>query len=108
MIARLWSARATEARSQDYLQHFQHSVVPELKKLSGYVGSNVLTRSTYGDIEILVTTVWRSLDSILEFAGPDSEMAVVADEAAALLTSYDGRVRHFEVALADGTAPGIP
>ena len=108
MIARLWSARATESRSQDYLQHFRQSVAPELRKLSGYVGSTVLTRSTETDTEILVTTVWRSLEAIREFTGSDLEMAVVADEAAALLTSYDPRVRHFELALADGKTPGIP
>ena len=108
MTARLWSARAIESRSWQYLQHFESSVVPELRKLPGYIGSTVLTRTTNSETEVLVTTVWRSLDAIREFAGPDLEMAVVADEAAALLTSYDSRVRHFEVDLVDGAPPAIP
>ena len=107
MIARLWSARANESHCADYLQHFELSVVPELRKLSGYVGSRVLTRTANSETEIHVTTVWRSLKAIREFAGPDLEMAVVADEAAALLTSYDHRVRHFEVAMVDGAPPAI-
>jgi len=108
MIARLWSARTIESRSRQYLQHFETSVVPELRKLPGYIGSTVLTRTTSSETEIVVTTIWRSLDAIREFASPDLEMAVVADEAAALLASYDHRVRHFEVALVDGAPPAIP
>jgi len=86
MIARLWSARANESHCLDYLQHFEHSVVPELRKRSGYVGSTVLARTTGIETEILVTTIWRSLDAIREFAGPDLETGLsdVADRVGAL------------------------
>jgi hypothetical protein len=49
-----------------------------------------------------VTTVWQSLEAIDAFASPDRETAVVASEARALLTDYDRRVRHYEVAQMDG------
>jgi heme-degrading monooxygenase HmoA len=49
-----------------------------------------------------VTTVWQSLQAIDAFAGSDRETAVVASDAAALLTDYDRRVRHYEVAQMDG------
>jgi heme-degrading monooxygenase HmoA len=62
----------------------------------------VLVRSHGDAVEILVTTVWQSLQAIDAFAGSDRETAVVASEAAALLTDYDRRVRHFEVAQMDG------
>jgi hypothetical protein len=51
--------------------------------------------------EILVMTVWRSFTAIDAFAAPDREAAVVAPEAAALLTDYDRGVRHYEIATAD-------
>ena len=51
-------------------------------------------------------TVWQSLSAIDAFAGPDREAAVVAPEAAALLTDYDRRVRHFEVATTDNLSFG--
>jgi hypothetical protein len=53
-------------------------------------------------VEITVVTFWRSLDSIRAFAGNDVEAAVVADEAAALLTQFDRHVRHHKVAVRDG------
>jgi hypothetical protein len=52
-------------------------------------------------VEIIVTTYWQSLSAIDTFAGADRESAVVAAQAAALLTDFDKRVRHYEVAIAD-------
>lgn len=102
MIARLWSARTTKAQSTRYLEHFWQSVVPSLRTFPGYLSSSVLVRSQGDSVEILVTTVWQSLQAIDAFAGSDREAAVVPSEAAALLTDYDRRVRHYEVAQLDG------
>ena len=102
MIARLWSARTTSLQSTKYLEHFWQSVVPSLQTFNGYVCSSVLVRSQGDSVEILVSTVWQSLQAIEAFAGSDHETAIVASEAAVLLTDYDTRVRHYEVAQLDG------
>jgi hypothetical protein len=86
MIVRLWSARTTNAQSRAYLQHFSSEVLPALRKFAGYVSSLVLTRPTESAVEIMVMTVWQSFS--------------------ALLTDYDRRVRHFEVARADNLSFG--
>jgi len=101
MIARLWSARTTSAQSRAYLNHFSAGVLPALRQFSGYAGSTVMTREVQGSVEILVTTLWQSREAIDAFAGPDRETAVVAPEAAALLTEYDRRVKHYEIASTD-------
>lgn len=102
MIVRLWSARTTRAQAHSYLQHFANAVLPALRKFGGYLSSTVLTRPHEDAIEILVATVWQSWTAIEGFAGPDREASVVAPEAAALLTEYDHRVRHYEIAITDG------
>jgi len=102
MIARLWSARTTNDKSTRYLEHSWQSVAPSLQTFDGYICSSVLVRSQGEAVEILVSTVWKSLQTIDDFAGSDREKAVVASEAAALLTDYDRRVRHYEVAQLDG------
>jgi heme-degrading monooxygenase HmoA len=104
MIARLWSARATKDQSAKYLEHFWQSVVPSLRKVDGYVAASVLVGPNGDTVEILVTTVWKSFEAINVFAGSDRETAVVASEAAALLTNYDRRVRHYEIAQLDGVS----
>lgn len=101
MIARLWSARTTPALSDSYLQHFTETVRPELGRVTGFLGATVGTQPAPGSVEILVTTYWASFAAIDAFAGADREAAVVAAEAAALLTDYDRRVRHYEVAIAE-------
>ncbi len=99
MIARLWSAHTTPALSDSYLNHFEQMVEPQLRKLSGFLGATVCTRPLPGAVEILVITYWQSFAAIDVFAGADRESAVVAPEAAALLTDFDKRVRHYEVPL---------
>lgn len=101
MIVRFWSTRTSELRCRAYLEHFDRSVLPKLREFKGYAGVTTLTRKADGHVEILVATVWRSLEAIREFAGPDIEAAIVAEEAAALLTNFDRRVRHFEVVSTD-------
>jgi uncharacterized protein YciI/heme-degrading monooxygenase HmoA len=100
-ILRRWTARTTESQLPKYLEHFSKSVLPELRRVPGYLGATVSTRRLQDEVEVVVETTWRSLESIRSFAGPDLEAAVVPDEAAALLTSFDRRVRHSEIALTD-------
>lgn len=100
-ILRRWSARSTETQLPKYLDYFSRKVVPELRRVSGYIGANVSLCRLENEVEIVVESTWRSLESIRAFAGPDLEAAVVSDEAAAVLTSFDRRVRHCEIALAD-------
>jgi len=98
-ILRRWSARSTEAQLPKYLDHFSKNVLPELRRVPGYLGATVSLRRAEGEVEIFVETNWRSLDSIRNFAGSDLEAAVVAPEAVALLTSFDRRVQHSEIVL---------
>jgi len=69
MIARLWSARTTQAKSQSYLRHFSGAVLPALREFDGYVSSTILTRPGNNETEILVITVWQSISAIDAFAG---------------------------------------
>jgi len=99
MIARLCSAHTTPALSDSYLHHFEQAVQPQLSQLHGFLGATVCTRPLPGAVEILVITYWQSFAAIDVFAGADRESAVVAPEAAALLTDFDKRVRHYEAPL---------
>ncbi len=101
MIARFWSAQTTPARAQAYVDHLRTHVLPTVRKVDGYAGAMLLERNTSDAVEIIVVTWWRSLDAIRGFAGADLEEAVVADEAASLLTAFDRRVRHYELVVKD-------
>jgi len=101
VIARIWSAEATPAQAPAYAEHLKSHVLPTLKTVDGYAGTMLLQRTTPDAVEIVVITWWRSLEAIRGFAGADLERAVVADEAAALLTRFDRRVRHCTLVVED-------
>ena len=97
MVVRFWSARTTELRLPEYLRHFNNHVLPHLRSKEGFLEARVLTQSDGVVVEMIVETLWASLEAIERFAGADRESAVVGEEAVHLLTSYDRRVRHYEV-----------
>jgi uncharacterized protein len=100
-IVRAWSALTTKEKWPRYQEHFVKTVLPELRSAQGYLGANLYVRNKGEQHEILVETVWRSRDAIQGFAGLDLEAAVVAPKAAALLTDFDRRVRHYEIVISD-------
>lgn len=99
MIARVWSATTPSDRLTTYLDHLRRQVLPILRGIEGFEDVTVLQRQHGDGFEVIVITYWRSVDAVRAFAGADVEHAVVAEEAAALLTSYDERVGHYDVAL---------
>lgn len=101
MIARFWSARTTPAQAPAYADHLRTHVLAELRQIDGYAGAVLLNREAAGEVEILVITWWESLGAIRGFAGDDVEAAVVADEAAAGLSEFKRRARHYELVVED-------
>ena len=97
MVVRFWSAKTTQVRFPDYVSHFNQYVLPRLRSVDGFIEARILSQSDGVVVQFIVETLWSSMDAIHSFAGPDQEEAVVAGEALELLTSYDRRVRHYEL-----------
>lgn len=100
-ILRQWTARTSQEQWPRYRAYFSRKVLPDLRTVEGFLGATLFVRRTGGNVDILVETSWRSLESIRAFAGADLEAAVVSEEAIAMLTEFDGRVRHFEAVISD-------
>jgi mannose-6-phosphate isomerase-like protein (cupin superfamily) len=105
MIARRWTALAEGSEQADaYVSHFERTVRPHLESTDGFLGATVERVEADGGIEIVVVTRWESMVAIRAFAGEDINLAVVEPEARAVLSRFDSRVRHIE--LADGQVFG--
>ncbi len=105
MVARRWTALAEGSeRANAYIEHFERAVRPQLERTDGFLGATVERVETDDGIEIVVVTRWESIDAVRAFAGQDVDLAVVEPEARAVLSRFDSRVRHIE--LADGQAFG--
>jgi heme-degrading monooxygenase HmoA len=97
MIIREWRGRASLNDPEDYPVHFRTKVVPELTRLSGFVGAHLSRRRLADRIEFLVLTRWRSMDAIRAFAGEEIDKAVVEPGDVAALLDFDAKVQHYEV-----------
>jgi heme-degrading monooxygenase HmoA len=92
MVIREWRGRASRSRAEAYPRHFRYKVVPELRRVPGFVGAHLSQRRFDDKVEFLVLTRWRSMDSIQAFAGPNIEKAVVEPGAVAALIEFDADV----------------
>jgi bacterioferritin-associated ferredoxin len=98
MIIRRWHALADDERP--YLGHFRRPVLPALSAIDSFKGSPVLRRRAADKrVNTEVLTFWPSMNAIQRFVGPDSECAVVENQAKAVLRSFARQVQHFELML---------
>src|SRR4051812_36840585 len=74
------------------------AMIVALKDIAGHRGAYLLRRETEGRVDFLAVTLWESMDSVRQFAGPNPALAVVEPDALAVLADYDDFVRHYEVA----------
>lgn len=98
-IHRIWRAFADDGGNA-YREHFAGHVVPTLERIEGFIAATLVRRTEAGTSELIVTSIWQSMDAIKNFAGEDVEQAVVATEARACLTDWERRVRHYELVCA--------
>jgi heme-degrading monooxygenase HmoA len=96
-IIRLWRASATVAKAPAYERHLRENVLPQLKRVPGYLGITLLRKDQGNRAELQVLTYWASMDAIRQFAGDDPEIAVVGPEAQSVLLEFNSRVTHFDV-----------
>ena len=98
MIARTWHGTATAATAEAYQQHFTTKVAPHLKSIAGCRGAYLLRREDGGQVEFTAITLWDSMETVKQFAGPDPEVAIVEPEGRKALSTFDAFARHHEVA----------
>jgi heme-degrading monooxygenase HmoA len=97
MIVRAWTAEASAGNVEAYVRHFHEAVLPELADIPGHAGAYLLRRNVGSQVELVVLTLWESMDAIERFAGTLSDNAVIAPAARAMLQRFDATVRHFDV-----------
>ena len=97
MIVRAWRGRAAAANPQAYAAHFRTKVLPELRRVDGFIGVSLLRAAHPGGVEFLVLTRWRSIEAIRAFAGDEVSRAVGEPGAVAALVDFDAMVTHYEV-----------
>jgi heme-degrading monooxygenase HmoA len=108
MITRVWHGWAPASGADAYREHFQAEVLPNLERVPGFLGAQLWRREQSGQVEFVAVTTFDSIDAVRRFAGADHERAIVEPEARRVLSRFDERCTHYEVAVASHPRHGGP
>ena len=97
MIARHWRGWTSPQNATAYQELLSGTVLPGLKKISGYRGGYVLRRDAVEEVEFVVVNLFDSIEAVQQFAGPDYAVAQFEPEARRLLARVEPLASHYEV-----------
>src|SRR4051812_37072902 len=97
MIARHWRGWTRAEGIDRYVDYVNETGGQGLSSTPGNRGVQVLTRIEGDRAEIVVISLWDSLDSVRAFAGDDVERAVFYPQDETFLVERDLSVTHYQV-----------
>jgi antibiotic biosynthesis monooxygenase (ABM) superfamily enzyme len=98
VIARLWRGWTSAESADSYERFLLTELFPAMRDIPGFRGAEVLRRADGPEVAFVTITRFETLDAVKAFAGDDYETPVLEPEALALLSHYDERAQHFEIA----------
>jgi heme-degrading monooxygenase HmoA len=99
VIARVWRGWAQVQKADDYQRHYESEVAVHLRRVAGFRGARLLRRPEADEVMFTSITFFASMEDVRAFAGEDPERAVVEEAARRVLTRWDERVTHHQVAV---------
>ncbi len=97
MIARYWSGRVHPEDAEAYTDYVQRTGIVAHRETPGNINSMIMLRELDDETEIVVLSLWESLEAVKGFAGDDPERAIFFPEDDRYLTGRDLTVRHYRV-----------
>jgi heme-degrading monooxygenase HmoA len=97
MIARWWRGWTRADEIDRYVEYVEETGVEALVATPGNMGVYILARAEGDRAEIVVISLWESLEHVRAFAGDDVGRAVFYPEDDRFLVDRDRRVSHYEV-----------
>jgi len=97
MIARWWRGWTRADEIDRYVEYVEETGANALAATPGNRGVYILTRVEGERAEIVVVSLWESLEHVRAFAGDDVGRAVFYPEDDRFLVDRDWRVSHYEV-----------
>lgn len=98
MIARIWRGITLKDKADDYLAYLQETGLRDYAKTPGNHGVTVLRRNQGEHCEIMLISLWDSMQAVRAFAGENPDQSVYYPEDDQFLLEMEPLVRHYEVA----------
>ncbi|HUG01655.1 MAG TPA: antibiotic biosynthesis monooxygenase [Longimicrobiales bacterium] len=107
MIARQWTGRVRAEDADEYARYVEETGIRALTGTPGNVAAHLLVRVDGDEAEVVVYSVWESMEAVRRFAGDEPDRAVYYPEDERYLTHAPEQVTHWRVArLETGPAAG--
>ena len=98
MIARVWRGITLKEKADDYLAYLHETGLRDYAKTSGNRGVTILRRNQGEHCEIMLISLWESMDAVRAFAGENPDRSVYYPEDEHFLLQMEPLVRHYDVA----------
>lgn len=98
MIARIWRGITLKEKADDYLAYLNETGLKDYAKTPGNRGVTILRRIQGEHCEVMLISLWESMDAVRAFAGENPERSVYYPEDEQYLLQMEPLVRHYEVA----------
>ena len=110
MIARIWRGITLREKAEDYLAYLHETGLRDYAKTAGNRGVTILRRNQGEHCEIMLISMWESMDAVRAFAGENPDRSVYYPEDEHFLLQMEPLGRHSAVAEqvaagAEATAP---
>lgn len=100
MIARVWHGYTTPENADTYEGMLTPELLPGLSQKRGFRGSFLFRRTAGPEVEFQTIILWDSLDDLKALTGDDYETAVIPEERKRVLSRWDEKAQHYDVASA--------
>lgn len=97
MIARIWRGITLAEKADAYLDYLRETGLRDYAKTAGSRGVKVLRRIQGEHCEIMLISLWDSMDAITAFAGENPDRSVYYPEDEQYLLEMEPLVRHYEI-----------
>jgi heme-degrading monooxygenase HmoA len=98
MIARIWRGITLAEKADAYIAYLHETGLRDYATTPGNRGVSVLRRLQGEHSEIVLISMWESMEAVRAFAGEQPERSVYYPEDANYLLEMEPLVRHYEVA----------
>ena len=99
MISRVWHGWTAPAKADAYEALLKSAIFIgiEGRRIAGFRGIHLFRRNLGKEVEFVTVMWFDTIEAVRAFAGQDYEVAVVPQQARALLSRFDQRSQHYEV-----------
>jgi heme-degrading monooxygenase HmoA len=98
MIARIWRGITLKDKADDYLAYLHETGLRDYAKTPGNRGVTILRRNQGEHCEVMLISLWESMDAVRAFAGENPDRSVYYPEDEHFLLQMEPLVRHYDVA----------